>query len=80
MWCTRTTCFHWQVEGSKNISSLFFRYCLGDIVKVVGFHNQCPVVEFQYRYTTNLKTFSAIHILTQVQCGVYLNVYMLVPL
>ncbi|KAM9426505.1 GH3 domain-containing protein [Pholidichthys leucotaenia] len=31
-----------------NASGLF-RYRLGDIVKVVGFHNQCPVVEFQYR-------------------------------
>ncbi|KAM6951250.1 GH3 domain-containing protein isoform 1-T2 [Aplochiton taeniatus] len=41
-------------EGSNyelvitNASGLF-RYRLGDIVKVVGFHNQCPVVEFQYR-------------------------------
>ncbi|XP_069547909.1 GH3 domain-containing protein [Brachyistius frenatus] len=31
-----------------NASGLF-RYCIGDIVKVVGFHNQCPIVEFQYR-------------------------------
>nr|XP_029485430.1 GH3 domain-containing protein isoform X1 [Oncorhynchus nerka] len=31
-----------------NASGLF-RYRMGDIVKVVGFHNQCPVVEFQYR-------------------------------
>ncbi|CAB1312168.1 unnamed protein product, partial [Coregonus sp. 'balchen'] len=31
-----------------NASGLF-RYCMGDVVKVVGFHNQCPVVEFQYR-------------------------------
>ncbi|KAM9837329.1 GH3 domain-containing protein [Aulostomus maculatus] len=31
-----------------NASGLF-RYRIGDIVKVVGFHNQCPVVEFQYR-------------------------------
>ncbi|XP_037118719.1 GH3 domain-containing protein isoform X1 [Syngnathus acus] len=26
-----------------------FRYRIGDVVKVVGFHNQCPIVEFQYR-------------------------------
>ncbi|XP_034049917.1 GH3 domain-containing protein [Thalassophryne amazonica] len=26
-----------------------FRYRIGDVVKVVTFHNQCPVVEFQYR-------------------------------
>uniref|UniRef100_A0A3Q3WL61 Uncharacterized protein n=1 Tax=Mola mola TaxID=94237 RepID=A0A3Q3WL61_MOLML len=26
-----------------------FRYRIGDIVKVVGFHNQCPIIEFQYR-------------------------------
>lgn len=31
-----------------NASGLF-RYRIGDIIKVVGFHNQCPVVEFQYR-------------------------------
>uniref|UniRef100_A0AAV2LLB1 GH3 domain-containing protein n=1 Tax=Knipowitschia caucasica TaxID=637954 RepID=A0AAV2LLB1_KNICA len=31
-----------------NASGLY-RYRLGDVVKVVGFHNQCPVVEFQYR-------------------------------
>ncbi|XP_056325721.1 GH3 domain-containing protein isoform X1 [Danio aesculapii] len=31
-----------------NASGLF-RYPIGDIVKVVGFHNQCPKVEFQYR-------------------------------
>ncbi|KAL0984416.1 hypothetical protein UPYG_G00141130 [Umbra pygmaea] len=31
-----------------NASGLF-RYRMGDILKVVGFHNQCPVVEFQYR-------------------------------
>lgn len=31
-----------------NASGLY-RYCIGDIVKVVGFHNQCPIVEFQYR-------------------------------
>ncbi|XP_028823964.1 GH3 domain-containing protein [Denticeps clupeoides] len=26
-----------------------YRYRIGDVVKVVGFHNQCPLVEFQYR-------------------------------
>ncbi|XP_047464097.1 GH3 domain-containing protein [Mugil cephalus] len=31
-----------------NASGLF-RYRVGDVVKVVGFHNQCPIVEFQYR-------------------------------
>ncbi|XP_063049299.1 uncharacterized protein LOC134443445 [Engraulis encrasicolus] len=31
-----------------NASGLF-RYRVGDILKVVGFHNKCPVVEFQYR-------------------------------
>ncbi|XP_061563900.1 GH3 domain-containing protein [Cololabis saira] len=31
-----------------NASGLF-RFRIGDIVKVVGFHNQCPIVEFQYR-------------------------------
>uniref|UniRef100_A0A1A7XYN8 GH3 domain containing n=2 Tax=Iconisemion striatum TaxID=60296 RepID=A0A1A7XYN8_9TELE len=31
-----------------NASGLF-RYRIGDVVKVVGFHNQCPIVEFQYK-------------------------------
>lgn len=31
-----------------NASGLY-RYRIGDIVKVVGFHNQCPIVEFRYR-------------------------------
>ncbi|CAL8309124.1 unnamed protein product [Boreogadus saida] len=31
-----------------NASGLY-RYRLGDVVKVVGFHNQCPIMEFQYR-------------------------------
>lgn len=31
-----------------NASGLF-RYRIGDIMKVVGFHNKCPIVEFQYR-------------------------------
>ncbi|XP_078385363.1 GH3 domain-containing protein [Cetorhinus maximus] len=31
-----------------NTSGLY-RYRMGDIVKVVGFHNQCPIVEFKYR-------------------------------
>ncbi|XP_055349268.1 uncharacterized protein LOC129596108 [Paramacrobiotus metropolitanus] len=26
-----------------------YRYRLGDVVKVVDFYNQCPVIEFQYR-------------------------------
>lgn len=31
-----------------NASGLY-RYRVGDIVKVVGFHHQCPIIEFQYR-------------------------------
>ncbi|XP_060704966.1 GH3 domain-containing protein [Hemiscyllium ocellatum] len=27
-----------------------YRYRMGDIIKVVGFHNQCPVIEFKYRW------------------------------
>uniref|UniRef100_A0A3P8VBG6 GH3 domain containing n=1 Tax=Cynoglossus semilaevis TaxID=244447 RepID=A0A3P8VBG6_CYNSE len=44
-----------EVEDGQNYelvitnASGLFRYRLGDIVKVVGFHNQCPIVEFQYR-------------------------------
>lgn len=26
-----------------------YRYRIGDVVKVVRFHNSCPVIEFQYR-------------------------------
>ncbi|XP_040924388.1 GH3 domain-containing protein isoform X3 [Betta splendens] len=42
------------VEGQNyelvitNASGLY-RYRIGDIVKVVGFHHKCPIVEFQYR-------------------------------
>ncbi|XP_035467826.1 GH3 domain-containing protein [Scophthalmus maximus] len=44
-----------EVEEGQNYelvitnASGLFRYRVGDIVKVVGFHNQCPIVEFQYR-------------------------------
>lgn len=31
-----------------NASGLY-RYRFGDVVKVVGLHNTCPVIEFQYR-------------------------------
>ncbi|XP_006813593.1 GH3 domain-containing protein-like, partial [Saccoglossus kowalevskii] len=31
-----------------NISGLY-RYRFGDVIRVVRFHNQCPVVEFLYR-------------------------------
>lgn len=27
-----------------------YRYRLGDVVRVVDFYNQCPIVEFLYRY------------------------------
>lgn len=43
---------------------IYYRYRIGDIVKVVGFHNQCPVVEFQYRYVCSL--FSDLH---RVNCS-----------
>ncbi|XP_067869529.1 GH3 domain-containing protein isoform X2 [Heterodontus francisci] len=36
-----------------NTSGLY-RYRMGDIIKVVGFHNQCPVVEFKYRQSQML--------------------------
>ncbi|KAL7869871.1 hypothetical protein AOLI_G00138590 [Acnodon oligacanthus] len=44
-----------QVEEGKNYELVItnaaglYRYRIGDIVKVVGFHNQCPVAEFLYR-------------------------------
>ncbi|KAI4897218.1 hypothetical protein NFI96_015297, partial [Prochilodus magdalenae] len=44
-----------QVEEGKNYELVItnaaglYRYRIGDIIKVVGFHNQCPVVEFLYR-------------------------------
>ncbi|XP_069490568.1 GH3 domain-containing protein isoform X2 [Ambystoma mexicanum] len=31
-----------------------YRYRIGDVVKVVGFHNQCPVVEFIFRQSQML--------------------------
>ncbi|XP_053367472.1 GH3 domain-containing protein isoform X2 [Clarias gariepinus] len=51
-----------EVEEGKNYeliitnASGLFRYRLGDVVKVVGFHNQCPVVEFLYRPSQTLNT------------------------
>ncbi|XP_066522765.1 GH3 domain-containing protein [Hoplias malabaricus] len=44
-----------QVEEGKNYELVItsaaglYRYRIGDIVKVVRFYNQCPVVEFLYR-------------------------------
>ncbi|XP_053555033.1 GH3 domain-containing protein [Bombina bombina] len=32
----------------------FIRYRLGDVVRVTGFHNQCPIVEFLYRKSQTL--------------------------
>ncbi|RUS80741.1 hypothetical protein EGW08_011505 [Elysia chlorotica] len=29
--------------------SCLYRYRFGDVVKVVGFYNQCPIIEFKYR-------------------------------
>ncbi|KAF7704917.1 hypothetical protein HF521_020203 [Silurus meridionalis] len=49
-----------EVEEGKNYeliitnASGLFRCRLGDVVKVVGFHNQCPVVEFSYRPSETL--------------------------
>ncbi|XP_060795297.1 GH3 domain-containing protein isoform X2 [Neoarius graeffei] len=49
-----------EVEEGKNYeliitnASGLFRYRLGDVVKVVGFHNRCPVVEFLYRPSETL--------------------------
>ena len=31
-----------------NLSGLY-RYRMGDVVKIVGYYNKCPVMEFQYR-------------------------------
>ena len=30
-------------------ASGFFRYRFGDVIKVVDYYNNCPVVEFMYR-------------------------------
>ena len=50
----------YQSQKANGINSILLtvktnhRYRLGDIVKVVGFHNQCPIMEFQYRYTNHI--------------------------
>lgn len=46
------------------------RYRLGDVVKVVGFHNQCPVVEFLYRcvYKTHTHIYMFIILSSRVVC------------
>ncbi|XP_078080136.1 GH3 domain-containing protein [Mustelus asterias] len=38
-----------QYELVVTNTSGLYRYRMGDIIKVVGFHNQCAVVEFKYR-------------------------------
>ena len=44
-----------QVEAGQTYElaitnmSCLYRYRLGDVVKVTGFHKQCPKVEFLYR-------------------------------
>lgn len=49
-----------EVKEGKNYelivstASGLFRYRLGDVVKVVALHNQCPVVEFLYRISETL--------------------------
>lgn len=49
-------CFiFWQVEKGEEYelvitnASGFYRYRFGDIVKVVDFYHQCPVIEFKHR-------------------------------
>ena len=53
--CNRQTLFGEEVEIGllyelvvTTLSGLC-RYRIGDVVKVVRFHNSCPVIEFQYR-------------------------------
>ena len=53
--CIEQTLFGEEVEVGglyelvvTTLSGLY-RYRIGDVVKVVRFHNSCPVIEFQYR-------------------------------
>lgn len=39
-------CYELAVSNAAGLC----RYRIGDVVKVVGFHNQCPIVEFRYRH------------------------------
>ncbi len=48
------------------VFALFYRYRVGDIVKVVGFHNQCPVVEFQYRYVWTRTFVHMLHVISRL--------------
>ncbi|GFN77819.1 Gh3 domain-containing protein [Plakobranchus ocellatus] len=50
----RTRMMHQVKEGHTyelviTNPSCLYRYRFGDVVKVVGFHNQCPIIEFKYR-------------------------------
>ncbi|KAH9489794.1 hypothetical protein Btru_036562 [Bulinus truncatus] len=50
----RTQLLHEVKEGSTyelviTNPSCLYRYRFGDVVKVVGFYNQCPIIEFKYR-------------------------------
>jgi len=38
-----------QYELVITNASGLYRYRFGDVIKVVGLHNACPVIEFQYR-------------------------------
>lgn len=44
-----------QLEEGKNYYILFtssaglYRYHINDVIKVVGFHHSCPLIEFQYK-------------------------------
>lgn len=49
------TLFMDQIELGKEYELVItnagglYRYRFGDVVKIAGFHNQCPVIEFMYR-------------------------------
>ncbi len=37
------------MRSSSPTFPVFYRYRLGDVVKVVGYHNECPMLVFSYR-------------------------------
>ena len=39
-----------RYEVALTTNSGLYRYRMGDVVEVVGFHERCPVIAFKYRY------------------------------
>ncbi len=39
-----------QYEVVVTVEEGWYRHRTGDVIKVVGFHNECPILEYGFRY------------------------------